>query len=81
MKPIRCYTCGKVLGNKWMVVDRLQREQMPLKQIYEKIGISRYCCKRIILSSVDDSLNNEYIVGDNIKIHRTNPNSNFMKII
>ena len=53
MKPIRCYTCGKVLGNKWCTVEKKLAEGMPMKEVYETIGISRYCCKRTVLASYD----------------------------
>lgn len=80
MKPIRCYTCGKVLGNKWILVDRLTKEGKPIKEIYDVIGITRYCCKRIVLCSVDDSGMETYNIGTNIKIHRHADNSSFIKI-
>ena len=80
MKPIRCYTCGKVLGNRWTLVDKLQKEGVHLKEIYERIGLKRYCCKRIVLASVDDSIDREFFISENITIHKENPNSNFIKI-
>lgn len=54
MKPIRCFSCGKVLGNKWEVIDfLLTKEKMSLRNIFEKIGISRYCCKKVIMTAID----------------------------
>lgn len=80
MKPIRCYTCGKILGNKWICIGKYLQDKIPLKEIYEKIGIRRYCCKRIILTSVDDSILDTYILGDNIKIHNKSTQPNFLKV-
>lgn len=57
MKPIRCYTCGKVLGNKWLVVERRLAEGMSMKDVYDVIGVSRYCCKRVVLASYDTTTN------------------------
>lgn len=54
MKPIRCYTCNKILGNKWTVVDELLGSGLSLKEVYGRIGVSRYCCQRIIMTSVED---------------------------
>lgn len=61
MKPIRCFTCGKVLGNKWLVIDKLKQEEgWSYPDIFQKIGVTRYCCKKTVMTSVDsddDALN------------------------
>ena len=81
MKPVRCMTCGKVLGNKWECIDKLLEDGVELKDIYEMINVSRYCCKRTIMTSVDvsDIENQNYEVQENITIHSTNPQTNFLK--
>lgn len=81
MKPIRCYSCNKVLGNRWECIDKLLEDGVELKEIYEMIGIVRYCCKRIIMTSVDvyDIENQNYDVQENITIRSTNPQKNFLK--
>jgi DNA-directed RNA polymerase I, II, and III subunit RPABC5 len=53
MKPIRCFTCNKILGNKWKTIERLRHEQVPYPELYERIGVTRYCCKKVIMTSVD----------------------------
>jgi len=80
MKPIRCYTCGKILGNKWLMVERLQEEGIEMREIYERIGITRYCCKRVVLTTVDVNVMKEYVIPDNVNVNTTNPKSNFLKI-
>lgn len=61
MKPIRCFSCGKILGNKWEAIDRLLHiEQMKLHEIYDRFNITRYCCKKTIMTSIDCSPFNEY---------------------
>lgn len=57
MKPVRCYTCGKVLGNKWCTVEKRAADGVPMKQIYDDIGVTRYCCKRTVLASYDTTTN------------------------
>jgi DNA-directed RNA polymerase subunit N (RpoN/RPB10) len=83
MKPIRCFTCNKILGNKWETINRLLEEGKELKEIYEMIGITRYCCKRIIMTSVDtlEIENQKYDIQDNITIHNINPSKNFLKSV
>jgi DNA-directed RNA polymerase subunit N (RpoN/RPB10) len=80
MRPIRCYTCGKVLGNKWEVIDTLISRGETLKEIYEFLGIRRYCCKRVIMTSVPIEVEPEYYNSEKIKINHENVEGKFIKI-
>ena len=72
--PVRCFTCGKVLGNLWekyneelqkaynnevtdkelkRIVDLQNNEESSEKKILDDMGVRRYCCRRIMLSTVD----------------------------
>ena len=67
--PIRCFTCGKVTGNKWEQYLKLIAEYQELNHnqelnnheqklknqqiILSKLNLERYCCRRIILTHVD----------------------------
>ena len=51
--PIRCFTCGKVIGNKWHRYLQLLSEKKEMAQIFEELGLNRYCCRRMIISHVD----------------------------
>ena len=52
--PVRCFTCGKVIGNKWDTYQRLCVETSESScQILDKIDLQRYCCRRMILTHVD----------------------------
>ena len=74
--PIRCFTCNKVVGDKWEpYVEKIQqafldediskdkkKKFIGLKdldkktiegKILDEMGISRYCCRRMLLSHVD----------------------------
>ena len=47
--PIRCFTCGKVIANKY---ERyLQYEDK--KKAFIDLRIERYCCKRMFLTHID----------------------------
>ena len=62
--PIRCYTCGKVLGNLTQVWE-LYRDQHGDKDwlpFFQKYNIQRYCCKRVLLSQVPDPNYNKHHV-------------------
>ena len=54
MIPVRCFTCNKVVANKYNTYLALQKEGMDNKEIFEKIGFTRYCCKRMFLGNIDD---------------------------
>ncbi len=48
-RPIRCFTCSKVLGNKYERFDEYDDKE----QAYKDLRIDRYCCKRMLLTSID----------------------------
>ena len=50
-RPIRCFTCSKVLGNKYEKFDEYKDKE----KAYRDLGIERYCCKTILLTSIDTS--------------------------
>ena len=51
--PIRCFTCGKVIGNKWHRYLELLKEEKEMAEIFQILGLNRYCCRRMIISHVD----------------------------
>ena len=62
--PVRCFTCGKVIGSLYEEFNkRYQEYQRALingekpketpKEILDDLGITRYCCRRMLLSHVD----------------------------
>ena len=51
--PIRCFTCGKVIGNKWHRYLQLLNEEKEMAEIFQILGLNRYCCRRMIISHVD----------------------------
>jgi len=51
--PIRCMTCGKITGNKWKPYLELLENGSSEKEALDKLGLKRYCCRRIILTHVD----------------------------
>ncbi len=51
--PVRCFTCGKVIGNKWDSFVSHQENGMSSKQALDTLGLRRYCCRRMLLTHVD----------------------------
>ena len=52
--PVRCFTCGKVIGNKWDSFLAHQAEGMSPKMALDELGLKRYCCRRMLLTHVDN---------------------------
>ncbi len=51
--PIRCFTCGKLISDKWKeFTSRVQNGENPAK-ILDDLGFTRICCRRMFLSHVD----------------------------
>ena len=51
--PIRCFTCGKLVADVWEEYIQLKEQDIPLEEIFKKLDIERYCCKRMLISHVD----------------------------
>ena len=49
MLPVRCFSCNKVLGH---FSDHFEKGEIT-KQFLETHNIRRYCCKKILLTTVD----------------------------
>ena len=53
MRPVRCFSCGKPLGDKYEEFEQRIAEGEEPEEAFEKMGIERYCCRRMLLTSVD----------------------------
>lgn len=51
--PVRCFTCGKVVGNKWDTFLELLAQDTPEAAALDMLGLHRYCCRRMLLTHVD----------------------------
>ena len=53
MIPVRCFTCGKVISSSWEEFKRRVNEGEDPAKVLDNLGITRYCCRRMILSHVE----------------------------
>jgi DNA-directed RNA polymerase subunit N len=53
MIPVRCFTCGKAIGDKWEEFVRRTRQGEEPKRVLDDLGVTRYCCRRMLLTQVD----------------------------
>jgi DNA-directed RNA polymerase subunit N len=50
MIPIRCFTCGKLLADKWEeYIEKVKSGKDPAKAL-DELGIKKYCCRRMLIS-------------------------------
>jgi DNA-directed RNA polymerase I, II, and III subunit RPABC5 len=56
--PVRCYTCGKVIGGKWAPYQNLLSEGVDMKESLDRLGLKKICCRRMMMGHVEliDSL-------------------------
>lgn len=53
MVPVRCFTCGGLVGDKWEEFSsRVKAGEAPGK-VLDELGVVRYCCRRMLLAQVD----------------------------
>lgn len=55
--PIRCFTCGKPINNKYRIYEERTKNEDPV-DVLQDIGIKLECCQRMFLShtSIEDDL-------------------------
>jgi DNA-directed RNA polymerase subunit N (RpoN/RPB10) len=70
--PIRCFTCGKIIADKYDYyqeeVSKLEKKKIDddipdtdykyfsnihTKDILDNLGLTRYCCRRMLISTSD----------------------------
>jgi DNA-directed RNA polymerase subunit N (RpoN/RPB10) len=65
--PVRCFTCGKVIADKWRYYEREVKEMDEKKKgdgaveegdgakakLLDELGLTRICCRRHMIANVD----------------------------
>ena len=64
MVPVRCFSCGKLVGDKWDEFVRRVKQGENKGDILDDLGMKLYCCRRMLLSNVD-------VIDDVIKFSET----------
>ena len=53
MIPVRCFTCGKVLGNlenSFCDLIKNSNDEHSVKKALNKLNLKRYCCRAIMMT-------------------------------
>jgi DNA-directed RNA polymerase subunit N len=61
--PVRCFSCGKVVGDKWEAFKERLEFGEHSSEVLDDLGLSRICCRRMLLSHVE-------VMEDLLKYHR-----------
>ncbi len=51
--PVRCFTCGKVVGSMWEPFLSRTRSGEDPRTVLDTLGVRRYCCRRMLLTNAD----------------------------
>ncbi|MFP9192847.1 DNA-directed RNA polymerase subunit N [Natronosalvus vescus] len=54
MVPVRCFTCGNVVGEHWEAFDeRANQGDEDPQEVLDDLGVDRFCCRRMLVSHTD----------------------------
>lgn len=62
--PVRCFTCGKVVGNKWETYLYYLSNGDTKEEACNKLDLKRFCCRRMILTNIN--IIDKILVSDNV---------------
>ncbi len=51
--PVRCMSCGKVIGDRWEEFQERVEEGEDAKEVLDDLGLEKYCCRTVFLTHVD----------------------------
>ncbi len=51
--PVRCFSCGHLIAHAYEpYLESIEKGEDP-KEAFEKLGIKRWCCRRMIVSHIN----------------------------
>jgi len=54
MIPVRCFSCGNVIGEHWEEFEERAREgDEDPAMVLDDLGVDRHCCRRMMVSHRD----------------------------
>ena len=52
--PVRCFSCGRVIGDKWEEFQERTGNGEDAKDVLDDLGLDHYCCRTAFLTTVDN---------------------------
>jgi DNA-directed RNA polymerase subunit N len=53
MIPVRCFTCGNVIADKWEEFSKRVKTGEEVDKVLDDLDVKRYCCRRMLISHVN----------------------------
>ena len=53
MIPVRCFTCGNVIGEHYEEFDERSQSGEDPGAVLDDLGVTRHCCRRMMVSHTD----------------------------
>ncbi len=53
MVPVRCFTCGNVVGEYWEEYEGRTEAGENSAAVLDDLGVNRHCCRRMLVSHKD----------------------------
>ena len=51
--PIRCFSCGKVVGHLWEIYKKRVKDGENPKKVLDDLGLARFCCRAVFIGQED----------------------------
>jgi DNA-directed RNA polymerase subunit N len=51
--PVRCFTCGNLIADQFEDYQTKVKSGEDPAKVLDSLGISRYCCRRMLLTTVE----------------------------
>lgn len=51
--PVRCFSCGSVIGSKWESYQKMLEEGKSIKEALDELDLNRFCCRSAMMSHVE----------------------------
>lgn len=51
--PVRCFTCGKVVGHLWEEYVKRTESGEDAGKIMDDLKLKRYCCRQLFMGHID----------------------------
>lgn len=52
--PVRCFSCGRVVGSLWEDYQKMLKEGKSVKDALDELKLERFCCRSVVMSNVEN---------------------------